>query len=194
MTILPTRQAALPTWTRAAVLFVALASTLGAANNYLVHNLVSDLPDVADHVDKNLVNPWGNGFSGGSPFWIGNNGTGTSTLYDGEGNAISLVVKIPAGGGAATPGPVTGVIFNSASPSFTVATGKAASFLFCTADGTISGWNSSAKLGQRRDHGGQFESWVSPYHGLRVRRHVHRAAAVCSPISASEKSPYGTET
>ena len=53
--------------------------TLPAANNYRVHNLVSDLPGVADHQDKNLVNAWGNGFSGNSPFWIGNNGTGTAT-------------------------------------------------------------------------------------------------------------------
>ena len=146
MTIQPTRQAALPTWTQAAVLFVALASTLGAANNYLVHNLVSDLPDVADHVDKNLLNPWGNGFSGGSPFWIGNNGTGTSTLYDGEGNAISLIVNIPGPAGSTSPGAVSGVLFNPDSPSFTVATGKPASFLFCTEDGTIAGWNPSVSL------------------------------------------------
>jgi uncharacterized protein (TIGR03118 family) len=125
------------------VLFVALASTLGAANNYLVHNLVSDLPDVADHVDTNLVNPWGNGFSGGSPFWIGNNGTGTSTLYDGEGDKIALTVNIPGPAGSSSPGAVSGVMFNSASPSFAVAAGKPAAFLFCTEDGTISGWNSS---------------------------------------------------
>jgi uncharacterized protein (TIGR03118 family) len=35
------------------------------------------------------------------------------------------------------------VIFNSSSTSFPVAAGKPASFLFCTEDGTISGWNSS---------------------------------------------------
>ena len=67
-------------------------------NHYLVHNLVSDLPGLADHQDPNLVNPWGNGF-GASPFWIGNNGTGTSTLYDGTGAAVALVVGIPAASG-----------------------------------------------------------------------------------------------
>jgi len=121
----------------------AMAQT--APNTFLVHKLVSDLSSVADHVDPNLVNPWGNGF-GQSPFWVGNNGTGTSTLYDGTGAAIPLVVDIPAAGGAKTGGPVTGVIFNTfaSSPSaFAVASGKPASFLFCSTDGIISGWNSS---------------------------------------------------
>lgn len=119
------------------------ASTLPAANNYLVHKLVSDLPGVADHQDKNLVNAWGNGFSGASPFWIGNNGTGTATLYDGTGAAVSLVVSIPGPAGSSSPGAVTGVLFNSNASAFNVAPGKSASFLFCTEDGTISGWNSS---------------------------------------------------
>lgn len=126
----------------ASVLFLA-TSTLAAANHYLVHNLVSDLPGLADRTDPNLVNPWGNGFSATSPFWIGNNGTGTSTLYDGAGNILSLVVAIPAANGATTPGHPTGVIFNSDAGSFNVATGKSAAFLFCSTDGVISGWNPS---------------------------------------------------
>jgi len=108
-----------------------------------VHNLVSDLPNIADHQDKNLVNPWGNGF-GPTPFWIGNNGTGTSTLYDGTGAALPLTVTIPQAQGAGNAGPVTGVIFNTFSSNaaaFNVA-GKPASFLFCAEDGVISGWNS----------------------------------------------------
>jgi hypothetical protein len=36
-----------------------LTGTVSAANNYLVHNLVSDLPGIADHKDQNLVNAWG---------------------------------------------------------------------------------------------------------------------------------------
>jgi uncharacterized protein (TIGR03118 family) len=127
--------AALSTW--------ALAQT--APNTFLVHKFVSDLAGVADHQDPNLVNPWGNGF-GQSPFWVGNNGTGTSTLYDGTGAAKSLIVDIPAAGGAKTGGPVSGVIFNTASSNtaaFAVAAGKPASFLFCSEDGLITGWNSS---------------------------------------------------
>ena len=66
-------------------------------NNYLVHNLVSDLANTADHQDPNLVNPSGLGF-GLTPFWVGNNGKGTATLYDGIGTVIPLVVAIPQGG------------------------------------------------------------------------------------------------
>jgi len=76
---------------RVAILLAVSVSSITAANKYVVHNLVSDLPGMADHVDKNLVNPWGNGFTAASPFWIGNNGTGTSTLYDGTGTAVALV-------------------------------------------------------------------------------------------------------
>lgn len=122
-------------------LLLAAAASLPAANGYLVHNLVSDIPGLADHTDKNLVNPWGNGFSSGSPFWIGNNGTGTSTLYDGTGTAVALVVTIPGPAPTtSTPAKVTGVIANSASSFFIVGT-KGANFLFCTQNGTIAGWN-----------------------------------------------------
>jgi hypothetical protein len=44
-------------WSRA-LLYVALATPVTAANTYLVHNLVSDLPGVGDQQDDTLVNPW----------------------------------------------------------------------------------------------------------------------------------------
>jgi hypothetical protein len=50
-------------------------------NTYLVHNLVSDQPGVADFTDKNLVNVWGVDTSATSPFWVSDAGTGLSTLY-----------------------------------------------------------------------------------------------------------------
>ena len=47
-----------------AVCVAGIASAAGpvtptTANSYLVHNLVSDLPTIADYQDPNLVNPWG---------------------------------------------------------------------------------------------------------------------------------------
>jgi uncharacterized protein (TIGR03118 family) len=127
----------------ACALLATFAGSL-SANGYYVHNLVADQAGVADHMDKNLVNPWGNAWSGTSPFWIGDNGTGLSTLYDGSGTPnASVVVSIPAAGGASTPGPVTGVMQNSATTAFQVASGKQSSFAFCSLDGVISGWNSS---------------------------------------------------
>ena len=136
-------------WLCAGALLGAAAGSLPAQtasappNNYLVHNLVSDLANTADHQDPNLVNPWGLGF-GPTPFWVGNNGKGTATLYDGAGAGIPLVVAIPQAGGAGTDGPVTGVMFNafaSNSSAFDVQAGMPALFIFCSEDGVISGWN-----------------------------------------------------
>jgi uncharacterized protein (TIGR03118 family) len=124
-------------------LFSVFAGSLSAANAYLVHNLVADQPGIADHTDPNLVNPWGNAFSAGSPFWVGDNGTGLSTLYDGTGTPSSTVVEIPAAGGG-TNGPVSGVVVNSVTTAFLLAAGKQSQFMFCSEDGVISGWNSSA--------------------------------------------------
>jgi uncharacterized protein (TIGR03118 family) len=138
-------------WLCAGVLLGVAASSLSAQtnnappNNYLVHNLVSDLANTADHQDPNLVNPWGVGF-GSTPFWSGNNGTGTATLYGGTGALIPLVVTIPQAGNAGTAGPITGVIFNpftSNANAFDVQAGKPALFIFCSEDGVISGWNQS---------------------------------------------------
>jgi uncharacterized protein (TIGR03118 family) len=129
-------------WLCAGALLSAFAGSLSAANAYLVHNLVADLPGMADHTDPNLVNPWGNGFSAGSPFWIGDNGTGLSTLYDGTGTPSSVVVAIPAAGGG-TNGPVSGVIANGVTTAFLLAAGKQSQFVFCSEDGVISGWNST---------------------------------------------------
>src|SRR6516164_11343774 len=63
-------------------------------NRYVVTPLTSDLPNVAPNQDPVLQNAWGVAFTpGGSPFWIADNATGCSTLYDGTG--------VPAGGPAA---------------------------------------------------------------------------------------------
>jgi uncharacterized protein (TIGR03118 family) len=110
-----------------------------AANQFVQHNLVSDLQGSADHVDSALVNPWGLVASPTSPFWLSDNGSGFSTLYNGSGGPIALKVAIPALAGNAR-GAATGVIFNGTS-FFNAAPGKPASFIFATEDGTIVGWN-----------------------------------------------------
>ncbi len=109
-----------------------------SGNSYVQTNLVSDLPGVAAATDPNLINPWGISASATSPMWIADNGTGVSTLYNGAGTAIPLVVTIPppAGGTGAAP---TGTVFNTTT-QFLV-DGTPARFLFATEDGTISGWN-----------------------------------------------------
>jgi uncharacterized protein (TIGR03118 family) len=106
----------------------------------------------AANFDPGLVNPWGISESGSSPFWISDNGAGTTTLYNTAGQPQTLVVSIPApddplGSGGAPTGqafniasaqnafPVTGVNAGGA------ATTLPATFLFATEDGTILGWN-----------------------------------------------------
>jgi uncharacterized protein (TIGR03118 family) len=99
---------------------------------------------MADHTDPNLVNPWGNAFTAASPFWVGNNSSGTSTLYDGTGTPnAAIIVQIPSPGGTATGGAVSGVMVNSTSTAFLLAPGAQSQFAFCTEDGLIAGWNST---------------------------------------------------
>ena len=122
-----------------------------SGRSYVQTNLVSDIPGLAAHTDANLRNPWGTSVGPGTPIWVSDNGAGVTTLYDGAGNARSLVVTIPAApsGGAAATGTPTGQAFNtfdSSSPDFVVTNpgnGRSgpAFFLFATEDGTISGWN-----------------------------------------------------
>src|SRR5437588_8174413 len=75
------------------VCFQASAQT--APNVYVQHNLVSDIPGMADVTDPNLVDPWGIAISAASPFWVSVNGK--ATLYNGAGTITALVVTVPAG-------------------------------------------------------------------------------------------------
>ncbi len=120
-----------------------LATYPAHAQFYCQTNLVSDLPNLAQKQDPDLVNPWGISLSSGSFFWVSDNGTGKSTLYDGNGVKQSLIVTIPGG----IP---TGTVFNS-SPDFVIHNGAnsgSSKFLFAGEDGTISGWNNTVNLNQ----------------------------------------------
>jgi uncharacterized protein (TIGR03118 family) len=121
----------------AACAFSSIPATLQAAETtYQRHNLVSDGAVPADHVDSHVVNAWGIVFNPNGPVWIANNGTSTSTLYDGAGNPAPLVVTIPGG----SP---TGIVF-SGSSDFKVPKGdpqgNPSRFLFATEQGTIAAW------------------------------------------------------
>ncbi|TLY50281.1 MAG: TIGR03118 family protein [Gammaproteobacteria bacterium] len=114
-------------------------------NAYQSHNLVSDGFLPADHTDQNLVNAWGIAFNPTGPVWVANNGSGTSTLYNGSGTPLSLVVQIPTPS-ANTGGNPTGIVFNpvNAATSFPVSLNGGAPggsrFIFATEDGVIAGW------------------------------------------------------
>ena len=131
------------------------------AQHYKQTNLVSDIKGMAPITDPNLKNPWGITRSAGSPWWTGNNNSGTSSLYNGTGGPLNIfteaggvagnfVIVPPPGfapGASATP---TGVVFNGSAADFHMSKstppGLQAVFIFVTEDGTISGWNPGANL------------------------------------------------
>src|SRR5262249_61018535 len=67
----------------------------GRADTYSWTNFQSDIAGVAQHIDPNLVNPWGMSVSPMGTIWVSDNGTGVSTLYHQDGTAVQLVVTIP---------------------------------------------------------------------------------------------------
>ncbi len=123
------------------------------AQQYQQTNLVSDVPGLAKTTDPNLVNSWGIVHPPTGPWWVNDNGTGVSALYDGNGNPFNpfppppnqLVVTIPRPTDGSGPAAPTGVVFNGTT-DFAVAPGQPARFIFVTEDGTISAWNSNVNL------------------------------------------------
>ena len=127
---------------------LVLAAAPAVANTVAKTNLTSDGKVKAAFVDKNLVNPWGISYSPTGEFWVSDNATGLTTLYDGTGAPQSLVVAIPPPAGQQGPSAPTGQVFNGSS-DFVVTEGDnsgAAAFIFVTEDGTISGWNPSVDI------------------------------------------------
>lgn len=128
-----------------AVSLALAAPSIAASNAYDVTNLVSDVPGAALKTDPHLVNGWGVAFNPYNPgyVWVVANHTGVSTLYDGQGNPQSLVVKIPAAS-ATGQGSPTGIVFNGSS-DFKIDVGSGAPltparFIFASEDGLISAW------------------------------------------------------
>jgi uncharacterized protein (TIGR03118 family) len=134
------------------LLFVlaTLTSTVTVAQHFTRTNLTANRSGVTatdpPNIDPNLVNAWGLSRSSGSFWWVADNGTGLSTLYDGTGAPQQLVVTIPAPAGSSEPSTPTGTVYNFLPGLFAVAPGKPAVFLFVTEDGTISGWNPTVNL------------------------------------------------
>jgi len=122
----------------AALGLLLVLSSSAALAQYQATYLTSDLTGKAKHTDPLLKNAWGLAYSPGAPFWISDEASGYSTLYDGMGNPQSLQVKIPAATGTA-PGAPTGIVYNG-STEFKIDTWTSV-FLFATLDGTISGWS-----------------------------------------------------
>ncbi|MET0981583.1 MAG: TIGR03118 family protein [Telluria sp.] len=115
---------------------------------YRQRNLVADGPAImSEQKDPNLVNAWGIAFNPFGVVWVNDQGTGLSTLYDGNGVPQTLVVRVP-GRVAGTTGTPTGIVFYGGG-GFTVSqaglTGPSR-FIFASQDGVISGWAPNVNL------------------------------------------------
>jgi uncharacterized protein (TIGR03118 family) len=121
----------------AAAALIAGSASGGIADDvFTVHALVSDVSGTAPVTDAALVNGWGLSAGPTTPWWVSNNGTNTSTLYNGSGAKQALTVAVPGG--------PTGTVFNGSATDFPVTqNGKsgAARFLFATEGGMVLGWS-----------------------------------------------------
>ena len=104
--------------------------------------------------DPDLVNGWGLSRGPTTPWWVADNGTDKSTLYNATGAKLGLVVTIPGGA-------PTGTVFNSNGSSF-----NGDRFLFASEAGIISGWR--AALGTAAEVGADESTAGAVYKGLAI--------------------------
>jgi len=96
--------------------------TVTAVTAYSLTNLVADhAGGTALNTDTKLVNPWGLTIPAGLPAWTANNGTQTSTLYDGNGkaqpHASPFAVTFSPSGAGVNFDP-SGIVFNGVAADF----------------------------------------------------------------------------
>ena len=110
------------------------AAPLGAAKptTYTVVPLVSNQPTLAPMTDPDLRNAWGLTSGPTTPWWVSDNGTNKSTLYNAAGVKQGLIVAVAGG--------PTGTVFNTTA-GFNLPTGGKALFLFDGEDGIVRAWN-----------------------------------------------------
>ena len=120
----------------AAVIALALSVISSAA--FAQYTATTLVKNTGKKGDKQLINPWGLAYAPGAPFWLSDQGSGLSTLYDGSGNKQSLVVTIPPASGTGLGSP-TGIVYNGGS-GFKIDNWTSA-FMFVTLDGLICGWS-----------------------------------------------------
>lgn len=129
---------------------VLMFSSAAVAQFYSYSYEVSNIPGKAVHTDTLLANPWGLAYGPGAPFWVSDEASGWSTLYNGAGTPQSLQVIVPSSSGTGSGTP-TGIVYNPSS-EFQIESWTSL-FLFATIDGTISGWShfepSMALIGAR---------------------------------------------
>jgi uncharacterized protein (TIGR03118 family) len=120
---------------------IAVAAALAAGvNSY------SDKALVTNASDTSLVNGWGLSAGPTTPWWVSDNGTNLSTLYQGTGTKAALTVTVPGG--------PTGTVFNGDATAF--AGGR---FLFANEAGQLLGWATGTAAVVRADLSAQGASF-----------------------------------
>ncbi len=199
-------------WRLAAAISVAVAA-LGAASaagaappgGYVVTPLISNNGVPGTTTDPNLQNAWGLGATSTSPWWVADNGTGKSTLYNGAGAIQGLVVTVGDAPTGLVANPTTG---------FALSNGNPARFLFDSEAGAISGWNGGTVAEQVKDlspEGAVFKGlaiaqttagprlYASDFHNRRVDvwdgnwQPVHRPFQFFDPTIPRDYGPFGIQ-
>jgi uncharacterized protein (TIGR03118 family) len=127
--------------------------TVTAASAFALTALVADTAGgAAAHVDANLVNAWGLSIAAApatNPAWLANNHSETSTLYDGTGAAVPLVVNLPPNPASGATFDPTGIIFNPSATDFVVIAGASSGvskFIYDGEGGMLAGWAPNVDL------------------------------------------------
>jgi len=126
--------------------------------NFVQINLVGDNNVYKpQNIDAGLVNGWGIAFPPSGPAWVSSEGKGTSPIYNFDGVPVASAVRIPNAVspngdiGAPDQGHPTGHTYNPTG-DFKLPNGSPAQFIFASADGTISGWNSGTLAVKKVDN------------------------------------------
>lgn len=160
---------------------LAAATAVGAAPAltpfYEQHNLVSS------DSDADLVNAWGLASGPTTPWWVADNGTNLSTLYNAAGVKQGLKVSVP--------GAPTGLVFNVTTAGFqlgptnnTGLKGGKALFLFDTESGTVLAWNPTGTATQA--------VVVVPAPGAPATNAIYKGLAIAA-IDATHARLYATD-
>ena len=115
-----------------------------APASYQQTNLVADTAGYsAARIDVDLNNPWGIAIGPTGAFWISDNHSGKTSIYDGNGSQLLPAVNIPLDTAANGASP-SGVVYNSTTNFVIPSGGQPAKFIYVTEDGIISAWNTGS--------------------------------------------------
>jgi uncharacterized protein (TIGR03118 family) len=120
--------------------FVLVLVSNAAVAQYQLTNLDSNQIGAARHVDPLIVNAWGLVHAPGSAWWVSDENSGWSTLYNGAGVQVQQLKVLVPTGGENGPGSPTGIVWSASTSGEFSVQGWPSVFLFAGLDGTISGW------------------------------------------------------